>query len=318
MSRTAGARPSQPGTNALGRTLLAVGDHRKLSIIGGAFRGCRRFSDWQSVLDISPPVLSDRLRALVENGIFELVPYQDSPPRSEYRLTAAGADLWGLVVALWMWDGRWGERLAQPRLVHRICGAATRPLFGCGCCGALSVTAQDTTAVYTDAFSAANPARRYRRASRPDDSDGGGDGAGAGAEAISAADLLGDRWSTSVLSAAFLGARRFKDFQQLIATIPPLMLTDRLDHFVRHQVLRRAPIADGGKRMEYSLAPKGMDFFPVMAAVVAWTNAWLAPPDDPPIVIHHRACGRPFDPRWICNVCSQPMERATAQFEGHK
>jgi DNA-binding HxlR family transcriptional regulator len=298
-----------PATNALGRALLILGDHRNLSIIREAFRSCRRFGDWQSVLDISPPVLAGRLRSLVDDGIFELAPYSSAPPRYEYRLTDAGKDLWPVFVALWTWEQRWGDGSSPPAtLIHHRCSQPTRPLLACSACGVLAVGAHDTSADYSDPFSAANPPRRYRRATRSDDVD-------ANESVMSAIDLLGDRWSTSLLSAAFLGASRFKDFQGQLGTIPPLILADRLDIFVKQQVLRRTPIAPGAKRMEYKLAPKGLDFFAVLTSLVAWTNEWLAPADAPPIVIRHRHCGRVFVPAWVCNVCNVPLERREIHFE---
>lgn len=295
--------------NALGRALLTIGDHRNLAIIQAAFRGSRRFGDWQTALDISDPVLTGRLKSLVDDGIFERVPYSTAPVRHEYRLTEAGKALWPVFVTLWIWETRWASGSERsPALIHHLCGHSINPLLSCAACGTLGITAHDTTAEYSDSVSSGNPPRRYRRAARSTDVDGD-------QNAMSGIDLLGDRWSTSVLSAAFLGAKRFKEFKAMLGPVAPLMLADRLDIFVKQHVLRRVPSAPGGKRMEYQLAPKGFDFFGVLATIVGWTNRWLAAPDAAPIVIRHRVCGQIFTPALLCNSCGEPLRRSEIHFE---
>ena len=296
---------SSPEINALGRALQIVGDHRNLAIIRGAFLGSQRFGDFQSSLDIPPAALSGRLATLVDDGIFKRVPYSTAPLRHQYRMTDTGKALWPMFVALWTWEARWNPRTPSGRatLRHEHCNHLTRPLLGCNSCRAVAVTAQDTTANFDDPFAGANPPRRYRRALRSEDE-----------ETTTAIDLLGDRWSTSILSSAFLGAHRFKDFQNLILAIPARMLADRLDFFVQQQVLIRDPTKDGAKRMEYRLAPKGFDFFAVFATLVHWTNNSLAPNEEPPILIIHRECGQTYQPNWICNICNESLDRPAIHF----
>jgi DNA-binding HxlR family transcriptional regulator len=56
--------------------------------------GPRRFSELEhSCAGISPRTLSERLRALEDDGILERRSYQESPPRVEYELTAKGEAL---------------------------------------------------------------------------------------------------------------------------------------------------------------------------------------------------------------------------------
>src|SRR5207237_6440067 len=53
--------------------------------------GPRRFSELEhSCAGISPRTLSERLRALEDEGIIERHSYPESPPRVEYELTAKG------------------------------------------------------------------------------------------------------------------------------------------------------------------------------------------------------------------------------------
>ena len=300
--------------NALGRTLLILGDHRNLNIILEAFREARRFGDWQERLDISDPVLAGRLRSLVADGIFTTIPYNNAPLRHEYRLTERGRELWHVFVALWMWEARWANERNNGRrtLIHDVCDHPCSPLLGCSACGALGVTPRDTSAkVSGDSFERSNPSRRYRRAARAGDPV-------TDHQTMIATDLLGDRWSMSVMAAAFLGTRRFSDFQQQLVTIPPLTLADRLKLFVDQQLLRRVPIAEGAKRMEYHLTPKGLDFFPALAAIVAWTNLWLTEDQPHPIVIVHNTCGNVFEPCFGCNVCGKRLARREIHFDNQR
>jgi DNA-binding HxlR family transcriptional regulator len=56
--------------------------------------GPRRFSELEhSCAGISPRTLSERLRALEDEGILERHSYPESPPRVEYRLTPKGEAL---------------------------------------------------------------------------------------------------------------------------------------------------------------------------------------------------------------------------------
>src|SRR5437764_3136269 len=56
--------------------------------------GPRRFSQLEhSCAGISPRTLSERLRALEEEGIVERRSFPESPPRVEYELTAKGEGL---------------------------------------------------------------------------------------------------------------------------------------------------------------------------------------------------------------------------------
>lgn len=75
------------------RSLAIPGDRWTLFLLRNAFLGMRRFDDFQTGLGVTHQVLADRLGRLVEAGVLKKVPYQDKPPRFEYRLTEMGRDL---------------------------------------------------------------------------------------------------------------------------------------------------------------------------------------------------------------------------------
>ncbi|MEQ9873515.1 helix-turn-helix domain-containing protein [Pectobacterium brasiliense] len=88
------------------RALDVVGDRWALLIIRDAFDNRRRFGDFQRSLGVAKNILTDRLRALVEEGILSVQPVSESSAYQEYILTPKGEQLFPLVVAL----RQWGEQ----------------------------------------------------------------------------------------------------------------------------------------------------------------------------------------------------------------
>jgi len=103
----------------------------------------RRFEVMQRHLGIARNVLTDRLNRLVDHGILNRVQYSERPPRSEYRLTQAGVELWPAIVALLQWGNR---NLPAARsaitISHKACGEETTFSLHCDSCGQ-PVTARD-------------------------------------------------------------------------------------------------------------------------------------------------------------------------------
>ncbi len=95
----------------IARSLDVIGDWWSLLIVRDALRGKRRFSEFQKSLGVSKNILTQRLRALVRQGILELTSAADGSAYREYRLTEKGRGLFHVLVAL----GQWGrENLAEP------------------------------------------------------------------------------------------------------------------------------------------------------------------------------------------------------------
>jgi DNA-binding HxlR family transcriptional regulator len=70
--------------------------------------GPRRFSELEhSCAGISPRTLSERLRALEDEGILERRSYAESPPRVEYELTDKGAALLPIIDAMREFGKEW-------------------------------------------------------------------------------------------------------------------------------------------------------------------------------------------------------------------
>ena len=132
---TAGPEHGSLEPTTLERTLALVGDRWSILIIRAALRGVRRFDEFQADLGIARPILTARLKRLVDGGVMAKEQYQEHPPRYEYRLTPAGVALSPALVALI----RWGEHHladgdADIVLVHSACGTELEQGFWCRHC----------------------------------------------------------------------------------------------------------------------------------------------------------------------------------------
>jgi DNA-binding HxlR family transcriptional regulator len=121
---------------SLARALELVGDRWTILLIREAFMGTRRFDDYQRRLGCARNVLSDRLNRLVDEGILRKVPYQERPPRHEYRLTRKGVELWPATMTLMKWGDRYLAPDGPPTLVlHKDCGGELDERLHCARCG---------------------------------------------------------------------------------------------------------------------------------------------------------------------------------------
>ena len=93
-------------TCPVSRSVEVIADRWALLIVRDAFDGVRRFGDFQQGLGVARSVLANRLKSLVEAGIFQVQPASDGTSYQEYVLTPQGQSLFPVVVAL----RQWGER----------------------------------------------------------------------------------------------------------------------------------------------------------------------------------------------------------------
>lgn len=122
---------------SLARTAAVIGDRWTLLIVRDLFLGVRRFEDFQQRLGLSRALLAERLRLLADRGIVARTAYQERPVRHEYRLTAAGFDLYPVIMAMVDWGNRHLDDGRGPPLLHRHkhCGHDFRPQLHCSQCG---------------------------------------------------------------------------------------------------------------------------------------------------------------------------------------
>ena len=119
-------------------------------------------------------------------------------------------------------------------------------------------------------------------------------------------EVVGEWWSLLILRDAFLGVRRFDDFQARLG-ISRGILNQRLNRLVEQGVLTRVPYRDHPPRHEYRLTDKGRDLWPVVTAMRQWGDTWAAP-DGPPLQTVHTACGHISHSVPTCSHCGEALE----------
>ncbi|HEX4815200.1 MAG TPA: helix-turn-helix domain-containing protein [Nonomuraea sp.] len=121
---------------SIARTLDVIGEPWSPLILRDVWAGVRRFDHIQADLGISRKVLTERLNHLVEQGVLKRLPY-DARPRYEYHLTAKGADLVEMLMAMARWGDRWLAGEAGPPVLyrHHACGRIGHVDPRCSHCG---------------------------------------------------------------------------------------------------------------------------------------------------------------------------------------
>lgn len=119
--------------------------------------------------------------------------------------------------------------------------------------------------------------------------------------------VVGDRWTLMILRDAFLGVRRFDDFQARLG-ISRAIVAERLDLLVEERVLARRPYQERPLRHEYRLTPKGLDLHPAVLALVDWGDRHYAGEAGPPLIRRHKGCGCDFHPVQTCSECGEPVD----------
>lgn len=108
-------------------------------------------------------------------------------------------------------------------------------------------------------------------------------------------EIIGEGWSILIIREAFLGTRRFEEFQGRLG-IARNILTARLKKLCANQILDRVPVKEGAKRHEYILTRKGKDMMPLLVALTQWGDKWVFGENNEPVIFLDRECGQPISP----------------------
>lgn len=295
--------------NSATRALNILGDRWTLMILYLAFSGVRRFDDFQGRIGLARSLLTDRLKRLQAAGVLVKRPYAERPTWHEYRLTEMGRDLYSVALALIGWERRWFFDPCNP--IHRLrhsCGAEFTPQLRCSCCrqpvGPRDVVGEPGPGA---GYEPSPPPRVQRRSIVPSE------GLNRGNPMLDRAfQVLGDRWTSHVIASAFLGRRRFNEFQEAMG-IAPNILADRLARLVELGVLRRDLYQTRPDRWEYRLTEEGRGLHPLIIELNRWGDRWLAKPEGAPLILRHIACGHPLDPQIVCDQCGEPANLDTVR-----
>ncbi len=97
-----------------------------------------------------------------------------------------------------------------------------------------------------------------------------------------AADLLGKRWSTLIVSAMLAGATRFSDIRDEVAPISDTLLSERLKQLEADGIIRRDVTPSTPVLIEYHLTDEGRDLERVIDELRSWAERWAETYPSPP------------------------------------
>ncbi len=121
-------------------------------------------------------------------------------------------------------------------------------------------------------------------------------------------DLMGDWWTPMVMREAFLGRRRFDEFQKALS-VSRGVLAKRLSRLVDEGLLEKRAYEEHPPRFEYLLTEKGRDFYPVLAAMWRFGEDWLwEEGTESPLQLFDRETGETVAPRVVDERTGEPID----------
>ncbi len=131
-------------------------------------------------------------------------------------------------------------------------------------------------------------------------------------------DLLGDWWTPLILREAFLGARRFEEFQTRLA-IPRAVLAARLERLVAEDIMVQREYEQRPQRFEYRLTPKGAAAWDVLAAMWRYGSDWFWPKTKrPSLYLSDTETGNEIIPQVIDKNTGTPLDLHTTRVASRK
>ena len=104
-----------------------------------------------------------------------------------------------------------------------------------------------------------------------------------------ALEVVGERWTLLIVRDAFLGLRRFEQFQENLG-IARNVLADRLNRLVEEGIMERVRYSERPERFEYRLTRKGRDLAVALAGLQQWGDKYLS--EKPPRILRRKADGK--------------------------
>jgi len=285
----------------------ALGDRWSALVLREVFQGGHRFEQFVAATGASRATLTQRLRALVDEGILHRHPYQTRPMRYEYRLTRMGMDLYPTALMYWLWEQSYGGSADLPQeLLHTPCGSSMRPLLVCRTCGepidigsirVEIVAIPDEHQVSLPKNCLHTGANSWRQV----------DG-----KAVQAIDVIGDRWTALVQAAAYYGLHRFADIQAALS-VSTNTLADRLRLLVQAGVFSKSLYQDNPPRHAYALTEKGRALYLPAFTLHQWADRWLLRGRVAPIRLTHRSCGATVQGAVVCDHCREELRPSAVE-----
>ncbi len=298
-------------TCSIWRALEAVGDTPILLILEASWLGARRFDEFRSRTGLLKALISDRLKRLASAGILEKRLYTNTPPRFDYVMTQKGRDLYWSSLMLLRWERLWGKEAGKINLTlrHKTCGAVFTPEPLCAHCLGDAVATEVT---WTEGPGVGWMAPIYSR--RRQQRDSASEKYGKTSLFDEAAQIMGDRWASLILRSIFTGERRFDEILKDTA-IATNILSERLSWLTSIKVIRQHQYNESPARHEYRLTQKGIDYYPVLLMLLQWGDKYYVSPEGPPLILHHKPCGRELEAIVACSECKKALTPTDVEYE---
>lgn len=295
-------------TCSIWRALEVLGDVPTLLILEAIWLGDNRFESIRNRTCLSKPLLSERLKSLVANGIIRRQSYSERPARFEFVLEPKGQTLFPVTMMLLRWEKTWSSRrdTLGIDLIHQPCGHKTTPVPMCVHCGQ-AVQAGEIGWQEGPGLGWMEPSYTRRRAQR---------NRTAIAETVTlftdAAELLGDRWSSLVMRSAFTGLHKF-DEMLADSAMASNILSDRLGWLVERGFLKARVYQTKPDRFAYYPTRKALDYLPILLMLQEWGDRYYASDAGPPVILHHKTCGTPLTLIAGCDECGEELTVDTVE-----
>lgn len=105
-----------------------------------------------------------------------------------------------------------------------------------------------------------------------------------GCPLASALDIIGDNWSLIIIRDLFIERSTFKEFLAGPEGIASNILSQRLKWLQEHETIDFAYKKDNQKVKHYYLTDKGIDLYPSMYEIMAWSQKNIDKELDPPTI----------------------------------
>jgi DNA-binding HxlR family transcriptional regulator len=92
---------------------------------------------------------------------------------------------------------------------------------------------------------------------------------------LHAVELVGRRWTGTILRALLGGPARYHALRDAIPEISDRMLSERLKELEVEGIVTRSVIPTTPVRVEYMLTEKGRSLENAIVAIAAWAETWL-------------------------------------------
>jgi len=299
--------------NPIYQALQIIGDRWTIYILRDAFLGRHRFNEFIKYSVKSKVTLINRLNWLIENDILYKSQYIDKPPRHEYKLTPKGLELYPWALTIWQWESTWAKHNDPNIPTNLVHNHETlhplNPLIVCRACSEVlhyeDIKVQKLEDTRNNDYVNINTAiHRRTKVVKVDAQD----------KSLShIVDIIGDRWSSLILAACFLGIKRFDDFEREL-NIATNILTDRLKKLTKLEVVIRKKYQDTPDRFEYLLSDKGKALYSQTLALRQWAIDNFKQVETDLNLIHVQ-CGAQLNIDIICQYCKEQPNPSNVSFQ---